>query len=507
MMEISSRVPDLRCRCVNDAGVAPGGDYVLYWMTAFRRPVWNFSLQRAVEWASQLQRPLLVFEALRCDYSWASDRLHAFVLQGMRDQVRYFQNTSVAYYPYVEPHVGAGRGLLRSLAKQACVVVTDDFPCFFLPRQLAAAALRTTVRLEAVDSNGLLPLRAARQVYSRAFSFRAFLQKSLPAHLRSLPDPEPALRSLPTLARLPEEVERRWPALYCETDESLVKRLAELPIDHGVPMAAARGGRLAALDCLTKFLEQNLAQYAELRNHPDENVASGLSPYLHFGHLSVYEVFDRLMKQDGWTTAKLADRSRGAREGWWGASATVESFLDELVTWRELGYNTCWQQANYDQYESLPEWAQLTLKKHRKDRRAFVYSLEEFEQAETHDPLWNAAQRQLLQEGRIHNYLRMLWGKKILEWTQRPEDALQIMIQLNNRWALDGRNPNSYSGIFWTLGRYDRAWGPEREIFGTVRFMSSENTARKVRLRNYLQRFGSHPKPTTAQRQQLRLEI
>ena len=155
------------------------------------------------------------------------------------------------------------------------------------------------------------------------------------------------------------------------------------------------------------------------------------------------------------------------------------------MTWRELGYNMSSHRDDYDQYESLPDWVQATLAKHEGDPREQVYSLDEFATAATHDPLWNAAQTQLVREGRIHNYLRMLWGKKILEWSATPRDALATMIELNNRYALDGRNPNSYSGIFWTLGRYDRPWGPERPIFGSVRYMSSDNTRKKLRANDY----------------------
>jgi deoxyribodipyrimidine photo-lyase len=163
--------------------------------------------------------------------------------------------------------------------------------------------------------------------------------------------------------------------------------------------------------------------------------------------------------------------------------------LDELVTWRELGFNMCWQRPDYDQYESLPAWAQQTLEEHSSDLRPVVYTLDQLQSATTHDALWNAAQTQLVTEGRMHNYLRMLWGKKILEWSATPRDALASMIELNNRFAVDGRNPNSYSGIFWVLGRYDRAWGPERPIFGKIRYMTSENTARKLKLSNYLRSY------------------
>ena len=166
-----------------------------------------------------------------------------------------------------------------------------------------------------------------------------------------------------------------------------------------------------------------------------------------------------------------------------------ESFLDELVTWRELGFNMCWQRADFDKYESLPDWAQKTLEKHSRDHRPYVYSLDELRNGKTHDKLWNAAQYQLVSEGRMHNYLRMLWGKKILEWSASPREALSAMIELNNRFAVDGRNPNSYSGIFWVLGRYDRAWGPERSIFGKIRYMTSENTAKKLSLTKYLEKY------------------
>ena len=186
-----------------------------------------------------------------------------------------------------------------------------------------------------------------------------------------------------------------------------------------------------------------------------------------------------------WTPDQVGEAKPGKRE-WWGLSDSAEAFLDELITWRELGYNMCVREDNYDQFESLPDFARITLKEHADDERDPVYSLEEFEQAKTHDELWNAAQNQLRKTGIIHNYLRMLWGKKILHWSRSPREALDIMIELNNKYALDGRNPNSYSGIFWVLGRYDRAWGPEREIFGKVRYMTSASTRRKYKVDPYI---------------------
>ena len=177
--------------------------------------------------------------------------------------------------------------------------------------------------------------------------------------------------------------------------------------------------------------------------------------------------------------------------GFWNCDPNVEALLDQLLTWREIGFNMCWREKNYAEYESLPQWAQKSLEKHATDKRPFVYSLEQFELAQTHDDLWNAAQRQLVREGIIHNYLRMLWGKKILEWTPSPRQALDVMIELNNKYALDGRDPNSYSGIFWILGRYDRAWGPERPIFGSIRYMTSDSTRKKFPVKNYIARYSN----------------
>jgi deoxyribodipyrimidine photo-lyase len=488
-MFMHERVPEIRIRTGNESSVNPDGNYVLYWMIANRRAAWNFSLDRAVEWAVELKKPLVVLEALRTGYRWASDRLHQFVIQGMFDNSHRFAKTPVFYYPYVEQKRDAGKGLLAALGEQAAVVVSDDFPCFFLPAMTAAAAQQLGVRFELVDSNGLLPMRAAPKVFSRAFDLRRFLQKELVPHLADVPQAEPLSDiSLPQPKQPPVTITDRWPLAEIDKLVSDDSWLARLPIDHHVLVASDQGGTSAAEKQLKVFVNRKLSGYLA-RNEPDEDVASGLSPWLHFGHISSHQIFDAVTRADGWDPSKVADKSTGSSKGWWGTSEPVESFLDELITWRELGYNMCWQRSDYDQFDSLPDWARQTLSEHAADRRSHVYDLEEFETARTHDALWNAAQNQLVREGRMHNYLRMLWGKKILEWTAHPRDALDVMIELNNKYALDGRNPNSYSGIFWVLGRYDRAWGPERPIFGKIRYMSSENTARKLQVKNYIQKF------------------
>jgi deoxyribodipyrimidine photo-lyase len=487
-----SAVPAIRITPCNQAPPNARGEFVLYWMIAFRRLRWNFALDRAIEWASELKKPLVILEALRSDYPWASERFHRFVFDGMAEKakVRRRDTRSLFYYPFVESSAHPGKGLVDSLSKLACVTVTDDYPCFFLPSMTKRAAKRASCRFEAVDSNGLLPLRAADKSFVTAFSFRAFLQKNLPPFLLQSPKRDPLARlDLPPLKSLPAEILRKWPPASAE-DLTGADLLANLPISRKVGAVELRGGEAPGQSCLREFLSERLKGYLELRNHPEAQATSELSPYLHFGHISSHQIFSELMASEKWSQEKLALRSNGSREGWWNASPSAEGFLDQFITWRELGFNFSSHRGDDSRYGSLPDWSQKTLARHARDEREHVYSLEQFAEARTGDALWNAAQRQLVREGRIHNYLRMLWGKKILEWTRTPQEALQVMIELNNRYALDGRDPNSYSGIFWCLGRYDRPWGPERPIFGTVRFMSSGNTARKFRVKGYLEKYG-----------------
>ena len=493
------QVPDIRLRAVNQAPLRDG-DFVLYWMLAARRTHFNFALDRAVERACELGKPLLVFEPLRVDHPWASERLHAFVLQGMRDNARRCARAGVAYYPYVEPKPGAARGLLNALAARASLVVTDDQAGFFLPRMISAAGEKLGVRLEAVDGVGLLPVRATDRAFARAVDFRRFLQRNLLPHLAAMPrrDPLRLGRDLPRLAEPPAEVLARFPAASPALLSGAAPELARLPFAASVAAGALPGGPEAGNERLARFIEHGLSHYDD-RRHPDLDGASGLSPYLHFGHVGAHEVWRALALHEGWSADAVSERAVGQKERFWGLSAQAEAFVDELVTWRELGHNFCAHRPDFDQYDSLPAWARATLEAHASDPRPIAYSLEQLEGALTHDPVWNAAQRQLCREGVMHNYLRMLWGKKILEWSASPREALSRMIQLNNKYALDGRDPNSYSGIFWCLGRYDRPWGPERKIFGKIRFMSSDSAAKKLRMKKYLARFGASPRESEAE--------
>lgn len=483
-------VPHIRIKRASNRPVRPEGRFVLYWMIAARRSCWNFALQRAAWWANELQKPLLVLEPLRCDYPWASERIHTFVLQGMACNAIDFGRAGVTYYPYVEETPGEGKGLLETLFASSVVVITDTYPCFFLPRMVDAAASRCPVLLEAVDSCGIVPLALPPKAFSAAHLFRRWFQKNWADCLGVMPLPNPlAALHLPAPIPIPFDIASHWPPASKKALDADPGWLNSLPVDHRIKAVETAGGAHAADERLSAFL-RGIDGYAADRNHPDEDATSGLSPYLHFGHISSHEIFTRLLEQEDLRVERLSEQPSGGASGWWQMSEASEAFIDQLITWREVGFNFCYHEPRYDQWDTLPAWARTTLEAHSPDKRTYCYDLASFANAATHDPIWNACQNQLLQEGRLHNYLRMLWGKKILHWSASPQEAFRIMTELNNAYALDGRDPNSWSGIGWVLGRFDRAWGPERPIFGKVRYMSSESALRKLRMEGFLNRFG-----------------
>lgn len=481
----------------NHREVDPNGKYVLYWMSIQRRFHFNFALEYAVAWANKLGKPLLIYEGLSSDIPWASARTHTFLLQGMKEHSEFAKKNGINFYSYLETEQGAGAGLVDSLVSDACLIVADEYPVYIIRPYNRIMAHRSNKPWITVDSNGIIPLGATEKEPYSAFIFRKTVQKLFNECYANPPAKDPLNQLAVNVQVNPSEKHLdRWPdagPLY----RDIASTVSNLLIDRSVTPLAIQGTRNAAVEALDRFISNRFPDYAEKRNHPDAEKSSGLSAWLHYGKISVFEIVDavfRLQPTD-WKT-DLISYQDGKRDGFYGGYPSTDAFLDELITWRETGFHFCHHVPNYDKYESLPDWALETLEEHASDPRSYIYSLEEFEKSQTHDPLWNAAQRQLVQEGIIHNYLRMLWGKKILEWTSHPRIALEYMIELNNKYAIDGRDPNSYTGIFWILGRFDRAWGPERPIFGKIRYMTSESTAKKVDLRGYMKKFGENPNNT-----------
>jgi len=308
-----------------------------------------------------------------------------------------------------------------ALARRARIVVTDEHP---LLEDLAA---------HRVDGNGILPMRAfSKEQYSARF--------------------------------LRDRAHRLFPELWARMPRKAVRgsQLAAGRQAHPSLLRAA-GGHDEALRRLEAFAGDGLIGYAEARNRSAKHL-SGLSPYLRFGHIGIHEVAEHVLASDA-------------------PDEDVDAFLEQAVIRRELSFNLCFYNRDYASLAALPDWARKTLDQHRGDRRKPSYSYEELENAATYDEVWNLAQRQLLTRGTIHGYLRMLWGKKIIEWSDTPEKAFEAMVRLHDEYALDGRDPNTYAGILWCFGKHDRPWAPERPIFGSIRWMSSEQAAKKVRLR------------------------
>ena len=466
----------------NDRPLVSDADFVLYWMQAYRRLHHNHALDYAIRCARELKKPLVVYEGLRFDYPWATARTHRFVLSGMLANRDAAAKMGVTYWPFVASPSDPGRGLLRKIAARACLVVTDDFPCFVIPDHTAAFAKKTDRAVFTVDSNSVVPLRLLGEPVSAAAHLRPRIHKAFrdawSARSEAIPD-------------VPDRATRPIDADFATWSGDVDGALAALPIDHSVPpIATSPGGEDAARARLTRFVERLLPRCAEDRSRPlppDQSAVSGLSPYLHFGHISIEEVVATVLRAT-YGTADIATGAPGKREGFYGADPNVNAFLDEAITWRDVGYH--WhtkRRADTATLErALPAWAYATLTKHASDRRAHTYTLAEWEAAATHDRLWNAAQTELVHTGTMHNYLRMLWGKKVIEWSPTIDDAYATLVHLNNKYALDGRDPNSYTGILWCFGLFDRPWPPERQVLGTIRYMSSDNTAKKFKLDAYL---------------------
>lgn len=470
------------------------GDYVLYWMQINRRFQYNYALDYAIAWANKLGKPLLIYEGLSIEYPWACDRFHSFIMQGMKENLDFAHSKKINYFSFVEPEIGAGKGLFYNLASKACAVISDEYPVFIIRKHNERVADKIDVPYITIDSNGIIPLGVTEKDPYSAYLFRKIMQKHFKEAFTNPPqkDPIDELENRDEI-KLSDEFRQRYP----KADEMLNDidgSISQLDIDHAVGSIEMEGTRKSALGKMGQFIAHSLLEYDEKRNHPDEKKTSGLSPWLHFGKISEYEivkaVFDH--QPDGWSLEDLTPNG-GKNSGFFNGDENIESFLDEVITWREVGFHFAHHVDNYDEFESLPNWAKQTMEEHTDDKREYVYSLEEFENSKTHDELWNAAQTQLREEGIIHNYLRMLWGKKVIEWTPDHRTALEYLIELNNKYAIDGRDPNSYSGIFWCFGRFDRAW-QEREIFGKLRYMTSNSTRKKVKLDEYLSKYGNQKK-------------
>jgi len=427
---------------MNSAPFQVAAKYVLYWAQVNRRVTCNHGLAYAVELANQAGLPVLFYEGLTFDYPYASERFDQFLLQGAPDTGRQLERLGIGYVFYHRQKRSDPNDVLYRLAKDAAALVTDDYPLWparvFNPR----VASKLDIPYYAVDSSCIVPMSRFEKREYAAYTIRPKIQKMLSEYLR----PTPAWR-----------VQRKFSGTRPEFAASNMRAQS-----NRYP-----GGSVAAHKRLRRFLKHSLHRYADSSNQPSENATSGLSPYLHFGHISSLEV--ALAVQNYASEHKLLP----------------DEFLEELIVRRELAFNFARFTPIPESLDALPDWARATLAKHSRDHRDPIYTSGQFEQAQTHDLLWNAAQRELLLTGKIHGYYRMYWGKKIIEWSRTPQVALATAIHLNDRYALDGRDPNSYTNILWCFGLHDRPW-VERPIFGQVRYMSYGGMRRKTDVDAYV---------------------
>ncbi|MDD1712227.1 MAG: deoxyribodipyrimidine photo-lyase [Methanoregulaceae archaeon] len=429
-----------RIRLLNERPIRTG-EYVLYWMQSSQRILYNHALAYAIERANHLKQPLVVYFGLTGRYPEANERHLCFMLQGLTDVAGELEGWGV---PFIIRDGFPVDGAL-DLSRDASLMVVDRGYLKTERQWYEAAAIGSRCQIVQVESNAIVPVEIASQKEEyAAATFRPKMHRILDHFMEPCRIPEPVTR----LRRA--HVESLDPA---HPDE-IIKRLNP---DRSVGPVRQHGGEQEARKQLELFIDHRLDRYDEDRNDPGRDATSHLSAYLHFGHLSPLEIALRVRDAGG---------------------AGSASFLEELIVRRELAINFVFYNTLYDQYECLPGWAQNTLQKHRSDPRNYSYTLPELEQALTHDPYWNAAQDQMRISGHMHSYMRMYWGKKILEWSETPEKAFYAALRLNNRYELDGRDPNGYTGVAWCFGKHDRPWG-ERPVFGNVRYMNAAGLKRK----------------------------
>lgn len=433
------------------------GAYILYWMQASQRTRVNHALEYGVRAAARLGKPLLVCFGVTDRYPDANLRHYRFMEEGLRDVAR---NLAARGIPFLARQTSPELGALE-LSADAVLVVTDGAYMRHERAWRETVAAGAACRVVEVETNVLLPVTAvsAKEEYMAA-TIRRKIERILP------------LYAVPLLEATYQAVALPGPLQGLVTSpEGIVDLFDHLAVDSRVAPVGEhyKGGEDAAQERLEAFLARGLAGFATMRNEPAYGITSHLSPYLHFGQISPLEIYLALGEID---------------------TEDKRSFVDELIVRRELSMNFVYYNPNYDSYDAITSFARETLDEHAADARNPLYSLDTLEAAETYDPYWNAAQLEMVKTGKMAGYMRMYWGKKVLEWSPSPAEAYRRLVYLNNKYSLDGRDPNGYAGIAWCFGKHDRGWA-ERSIFGKVRYMNDKGLERKFKIRDYVEKVAS----------------
>ncbi len=428
------------------------GRYVLYWMQQSQRTELNHALEYAIRRANELEQPLLVAFGLMDDYPEANLRHYHFMLQGLQDVEAALSKRQITFVV----QRGAPDDVALALAGDASLVVCDRGYLRHQRQWRERVAREAGRRVVQVESDVVVPVElASDKRESAARTLRPKLTKHLDRFLVDLP------RARLTVTAAPSGV-------HGEDLSDLDGLLASLRLEQQVPpVPLFTGGTTAGKEILKGFLAQRFDTYVEHRNQPQTDDVSHMSKYLHFGQLS--PVYIALQVKES------------------GSAANADSYLEELIVRRELPMNFVFYEPHYDSYRCLPDWAQRTLSEHADDQREPSYTRDQLEAAETDDDYWNAAMREMVHTGYMHNYMRMYWGKKILEWSKTPEYAHRTTLYLNNKYFLDGRDANSFANVAWIFGQHDRGW-TEREVFGKIRYMNAAGLERKADPRAYVEK-------------------
>jgi len=423
------------------------GGYVLYWMQASQRAECNHALEYAIRLASERDLPVVCGFGLTPGYPEATGRHYRFMLEGLRETQAALADRGI---PLV-CRLGSPDEVALDLAQPASILVTDRGYTRTQKQWRRTVAERAECPVIQVESDVIVPVGTVsdKEQYA-ARTIRPRIHALLPDYLTPLHPTEPR---------------REGPALETLDLLDVDAALRRLGLQDDARQVF-HGGTSQAHALLSDFISHRLDRYDDLRNDPSLDYVSHMSPYLHFGQISPLTIALEVLAAD---------------------SPGEEAFLEELIVRRELSMNFVEYNPGYDRFENLPDWTQATLSAHADDPREYVYAEEQLQWAQTHDPYWNAAQREMVLTGRMHNYMRMYWGKKILEWSRSPEEAFRTALRLNNKYELDGRDPNSFAGVAWCFGKHDRAW-PERKVFGKIRFMNDAGLRRKFDMPAYLEK-------------------
>lgn len=421
------------------------GQCIVYWMQRSQRARDNPALNVAIEAGNLLKKPVIVFFQLLPRTRRANLRHYEFMRRGLEELPAALRQRRVGFVLRRYPE----NSFLRFCAEvHPCLVIGDENPLREAEQAKQRVAARLRMPFWTVDADVIVPTRLLGREHYAARTIRPKIHALLPNFFKPPANPS-------------AQIEWRAKHRPCSLDPA-EKLLENLPIDRSVgPVRTITGGAAAADKILTRFLRARLSDYATKRNKPELAGTSQLSPFLHFGQIGPQAVAVAVREAE----VPAADR---------------KAFLEEMIVRRELAINFVRYNPSYDSFDASEPWADRSLRAHANDARKFSYTERQLENAGTHDPLWNAAQKQTVLTGWMHGYLRMYWAKKILEWSPSPAEAFDIAVRLNDRYELDGRDPNGYAGIAWAIvGKHDRAWGPERPVYGKIRYMSYESTSRK----------------------------